>query len=120
MTGIHAPENDWRTILTDKDSFFKHANARAVPEDLTNVIWQALQAPTLTPAYSNVKAKLSRELAESPTLDEFISAIHQSPSGSAAGITGVSYNMLKTAPDDVIKEIHRLLVKLWTSKHIPG
>ena len=89
-TGIHAPENDWRTILTDKDSFFKHANARAVPEDLTNVIWQSLQAPTLTPAYSNVKAKLSRELAEAPTLDEFLSAIHQSPSGSAAGITGVS------------------------------
>ena len=112
LTGIHAPENDWRTILTDKDSFFKHAKARADPEDITNVIWQSLQAPTLTPAYSNVKAKLSRELTEAPTLDELISAIHQSPSGSAAGITGVSYNMLKTAPDDVLKEIHRLLVKL--------
>jgi hypothetical protein len=94
LTGIHAPENDWRTLLTDKETFFKHADSRAVPEDLTSVIWQAVQAPTCTPAYSNVKLKLSRELAEAPTLDEFRSAIHQSPSGSAAGITGVSYNIL--------------------------
>ena len=47
--GIHSPTTDWRSIFSDKDRFFEHARARAVPDESTSIIWEAIRQPMEDP-----------------------------------------------------------------------
>ena len=54
-----------------------------------------------------------------PTLAEFEEAIQKSKSNSSAGMTGVSYNMLKKLPAVLVSRLHYCLARLWTSGATP-
>ena len=47
--GIHSSTTEWRSIFSDKDRFFEHARARAVPDDSTSIIWEAIRQPMEDP-----------------------------------------------------------------------
>ena len=53
-----------------------------------------------------------------PTLQKFRTAIAYSKKDSAAGLTGLSYNMLKIAPLSAITAIHDCLTAMWVDKEI--
>ena len=89
----------------------RHA-AWNIPEEYMDIIWTALH-----------KRKIPRNslsaIAECPSLLEFRKAIALSKKDSAAGLSGLSYNMLKIAPLPVITAIYDCLCALWVNKEVP-
>ena len=55
-----------------------------------------------------------------PTFEEFIDSNRASTSGSAAGIIGASYSMLKAAPTEILEDISKSILMLWRELHIPN
>ena len=53
-----------------------------------------------------------------PTMEEFRAATASLPPNSAAGTTGLTYNMMKRWPLSVLTEAHRALVAQWTELYI--
>ena len=62
---------------------------------------------------------MSKVLTEVPTLAEFSSVIKKGVGGRAAGMTGLTYGLMKIWPDAVIKMVYELLVKQWNSSTMP-
>ena len=120
QTGIHAQEMDWSTIITDADRFRSHAMARAVPPHLTELIWKAVQYPITHHHSEAFRRRLTDLLNIDPTFEEFVDFIKASTAGSAAGITGASYNMLKAAPIEILEDIYNAMLRLWRQRHIPN
>ena len=89
----------------------RHA-AWNIPEEYMDIIWTALH-----------KRKIPRNflsaIAECPSLLEFRKAIALSKKDSAAGLSDLSYNMLKIAPLPVITAIYDCLCALWVNKEVP-
>ncbi len=56
---------------------------------------------------------------EAPTEQEFIDHIRRSPSNSAGGETGLTYNMMKKWSSRTISWAHKHLVTLWKANHTP-
>ena len=50
---------------------------------------------------------------------EFEEAIRKSRTNSSAGMNGVSYNMLKRLPPELVTNLHTCLVHMWEHKAIP-
>ena len=119
QSGIHSNTEDWRTIFSDKVKFFAHARSRAVPDELTAIIWEAVRQPMEDPRARELSDRLAEELRAPPTFEEFHSSIKYASAGSAAGLTGASYNMLKSSPEHVLRDIYGVLAKLWDNKTIP-
>ena len=117
--GIHAATTDWKTVFSDREAFFEHGRRRAVPEELTSLVWEAIQQPSTETGFGPLKEQLEEQLRHAPTFDEFCESIKMASVGSAAGLTGASYNMLKTAPEHVLRDIYDILSRLWTTKHVP-
>ena len=55
-----------------------------------------------------------------PTEAEFLNLCRRSKKrGKSASISGLTYNMVKHWPEELIKHVYALLMKLWEHKHIP-
>jgi len=52
-------------------------------------------------------------------MEEFVGAIKASESGSAPGMSGLSYSMIKLWPEHVVKGIYEALVRTWVDKSTP-
>jgi hypothetical protein len=117
-TGIHANSN-WQEIFTDEEAFKAHAVRQAIPTHLSDILWKAVKAPYTHPGMAWAQEKMREALTEAPTFGEFWSAICASSAGSSAGISGLSYNMLKKTPEPVLRDIFDTLVLLWPSKAVP-
>jgi hypothetical protein len=71
------------------------------------------------PRARELSDRLADELRCPPTFEEFQASIKHASAGSAAGLTGASYNMLKSSPEHVLRDIYNTLAKLWDNKTIP-
>ena len=60
--------------------------------------------------------QLKEAFADAPTLDELAESIRRAKTNSSAGMNGVSYNMLKKLPSDLIANIHYCLTRIWAEK----
>ena len=75
-----------------------------IPEQTLQAVWKAFQLKVTTP---------QNELSSPPTLEEFYAPIRHLKSNSAPGISGLSYNMIKTWPHDVVYEVYCNLLAMW-------
>jgi hypothetical protein len=59
---IHAITTDWKTVFSDREAFFDHGRRRAVPEELTNLLWEAIQQPSMETGFDPLKQQLEEQL----------------------------------------------------------
>ena len=67
--------------------------------------------------------KIEEDMAEAlrvpPSLEEFEEGIKRAKVNSSAGMNGVSYNMLKKLPGNLVKSLHYCLTRLWNKEYVP-
>jgi hypothetical protein len=86
---------DWREVLDSFPSFYSAVAHTGVPENLCHLIYCAiLQNPGRTEAHEHLLAAF----ATVPTFEEFTSQVRSLRNNSAPGMSGCSYNMIKSWP----------------------
>ena len=114
--GPEGPEVPWATLLHDRNHLLAHTARRGIPNDIGHLLWQAL---TDVPGVDHVRADLTRELANPPSLEEFNGIIAGHRGSTTPGATGLTYNMVKGWPAPVRVFAHRCLVELWGQPATP-
>ena len=83
-------------------------------EELRGLNWDALQSTRLkldkSSARGSFRDKMSKALNQVSTLAEFSAVLKKGEGGSTAGMTGLTYNLMKIRTDEVIKAVYNLLV----------
>ena len=62
---------------------------------------------------------LAQTLRKPPTIEEFTNNLKKCKENSAPGPTGLSYNMIKEWPEDLLKKVYEILAELWETQAIP-
>jgi hypothetical protein len=77
---------------------------RGIPEPVWEAVYEGLKGKILTPAYF---------LEVTPTWEEFQEAVKRCKHGTAAGVSGFTYNMLKGLSDRMLKRLYEALMMVW-------
>ena len=94
-----------------------YAAEKNVPSHLGEIIWDSLiQTSAIR---TTIDTELSNKLAAPPCLEEFEKAIKFSPSISAPGPSGLSYQHMKLWTDVTVRWVHRRLCDIWSSHSVP-
>ena len=93
------------------------------PLDLRELIWTAMQSTRGTldesDGSSTLRDRMSDILNTVPTLKDFADIIRRGTGGKAAGMTGLTYQLMKVWPDRVIERVYELMVMQWNSDSLP-
>ena len=65
-------------------------------------------------------ADLTELFSKPPSLADFQAAIARKRGGSTGGMSGLTYEMVKHWPDDVVYMVYDLIVAMWTDKTVPS
>ena len=110
---IYSPDADWRLLVdSDEPAFVRQYAHLGIPPDLLTLLWKATRL--LQPPIG-----LTDSLSLAPTWEEFNSAILHSAKDSSAGMSGLSYNMIKCWPTHFREAAYSALVSLWNSSGTP-
>ena len=118
-TGIHSPDIHWPSIITDKQLFEKHGADQMIPPHLVEVLWTAVTHPAQQPQYQEAQEAIKVALDHPPSFARFKYALQHGKTKSSPGPSGLTYTMMKHWPDEVLKSIYDLLVRLWNTKSHP-
>ena len=88
----------------------------AVPSDVIAILGKAFSQRE---KFQQAQECIIREMDKPIIFDDFLKMIKRARSKSAGGITGLSYGMLKLAPDTLLNFLFDLSTNLWIEKHIP-
>ena len=81
----------WNTAVDSEEAFLEATATPGVPEDLRQKLYPSLRHD----AYPQANTGMRASFAVPPTLEEFTPAITSLPNNSAAGPTGLTYNVMK-------------------------
>ena len=110
---LPAYSTEWKDQILSWEGFQTSFADIPVPIDMKRRIWAALSRRC--PRLEEAEALLS-----SPILyEDFESAIKSAPTDSAAGMSGLSYNMIKQWPKPLKIAAYNALAKIWEDKSIP-
>ena len=112
MDTLHSID-DWRPHLQNYDDFRASYPNSKVPDHLMRQIFVAMQDVDNA---QTVRSQLTEELSAPPTYDEFEKKLRNLKGYSSPGPSGLSYNMLKKAPDTAVKELYKCLKQMWVNK----
>jgi hypothetical protein len=105
--------DDWMPIITDRQRFMLiHSNSN-IPQWCLDTAFDALQ---VKPGALQVRSTLSVSLEPPPTVEDLYKSIRHTKTNSAPGPSGLSYNMLKSFPREMVEYVHSLLAHYW----LPG
>ena len=91
------------------EAFRRRYAAHHIPEEVTGMLWKALRLKT---------DRVFDEVAVCPSFVEYCSAISHLPKDSAAGISGLSYNM-KILPPTLSRAMYEAVAEIWRNREIP-
>ena len=111
---LHTAE-DWQTPLASLQAFQDSVRHTGVPEWTTVLLYDAI---TNIPDRDATEAEMAGLFAEPPSYSAFCRAITNAKKGSAPGVSGLSYNMIKSWPDQCKQVAYDCLVRQWRDKHI--
>ena len=74
--------------------------------------WTALQPVAAPNGFADT-------VSANPTIEEFKNAIQAARGGSAPGLSGLSYSMIKLWPERIVVEMYSALTRLWNTKSTP-
>ena len=94
-------EGDYFEGHSESDTaFLPDTNYTGVPDELRRLIHRAIRQ---VPKREVITNELKEAFAEAPTLDELSEAIRKAKTMSSAGMNGVSYNMQKNSPGNLLR-----------------
>ena len=68
---------------------------------------------------STLRDRMSDILNTVPTLEDFTLIIRRGTGGKAAGMSGLTYQLMKVWPAKVIEHVYNLMVMQWNSNSLP-
>ena len=107
-------EEDWKTSLSSLEKFQTDVAHTGVPTWASEVIYDAI---TNMPDRAETEAELAVLFASPPSYEEFCKAIKHGKNGSAPGMSGLSYNMIKAWPASCKQAAYDCLERQWKDKH---
>ena len=120
-SSIHVPPSG-STILTHATNILQDpeylkalATGTGVPDKYIDLFHQAI-TPTIT---SPIQTQMATSLNTPPTMAEFESQIKRISRDSTPGPSGLTYNMIKAWPSEVVSAAHSALTEIWERKMIP-
>jgi hypothetical protein len=113
---IRSSSASWQHLLEDSlDNFLTRYAHLNIPEHILTILYTALQPPLPSPELELFQSSVM----VLPSYDEFLAAIRTCRRGSAGGISGLTYNMVKAWPDKVKELAYALLSECWANNIIP-
>jgi hypothetical protein len=112
----------WNDIFSNREAFMGRTGETGVPQDLREVIWAAIENSEMEGKKRQVKMELDRELdpGAPPSFEEYEAQVKRSSKGGkAAGPSGVTYDMLRMAPEECRKRLYGKLVGTWATLKYP-
>ena len=107
---------DWKAALDSFSSFYATVEHTGVPEDICHLIYCAiLQNPGRTEAHEHLLSVFSTI----PTFEEFTSQVRSLRNNSTPGMSGCSYNMIKSWPEPVLRAAYDCIAIFWQDTTIP-
>ena len=103
---------DWQPFVKSRVLFGSAYADSNISTHLLDKVWEALQRQ---PEADAVESDLTHSLRDPPSLAEFKHGIQMSKSSSAPGMSGLSYNMLKSLPDRATEYYHACFAQFWIS-----
>ena len=88
-----------------------------IPQWCLDIIHAALQPK---PQADMVRQQLDTALRDPPSLAEFKKGIQKCKTNSAPGMSGLSYNMLKSLPENAIEYVYDKLCFFWQTTEVPA
>ena len=118
--GFHDSSADHHRLLHDCAYFINCHQPTGIPQALLRTIWTSLQAPLADiHARSNRDSLLTADieaLGHTPTFCEFQRTLKATPTHSAPGPSGLTYNMIAALPAPHLRALYDHLVVLWTHR----
>ena len=113
--GFHVNTQPHDSLLADYATFQTAHSSTGIPAHLLRCIWEAMVRPLakLADPTSTILQDQSA-LLSTPSFEEFCTHLSQTPIRSAAGPSGLTYNMLAALPDSLRLHLYHHLVHLWT------
>ena len=106
----------WEEGFQDWSAFYKAQQSTNVPKRLLRKIWQAM---TTVPDLPALQQDMLQTLDTAPTYSQFRHAISGLPKGKAAGMDGLTYDMMKAWPDSFTHAAYDTLLTLRRDKDVP-
>ena len=116
--GFHDPKCDHKRLITDKDYFLQEHACTNIPVPLLTTIWDSLHFPH-EQFFANPTEEVRNDIAHlsaTPTYEEFLTGLTSTPSKSAPGPSGLTYNMIASLPPEHLKHLYDHLAHLWTTR----
>ena len=107
---------DWPRALTDHNAFITMCGKQQLPANVAQKLWESVSK---RPENSIHFAHFKSSVMMTPTIEEFMEVVKSSKSGSAAGMSDLSYDMVKAWPKETMQAVHQSLAQLWENKTIP-
>jgi hypothetical protein len=104
---------DWEPIVSDRSRFMDIHRDSNIPQWCLDNVFLALQ---IKPQAYQVHDILSVTLADPPSIEDLYKSIRCAKTNSAPGPSGLSYNMLKSMPREMVEQLHTWLALLWQSR----
>jgi hypothetical protein len=118
--GFHDPHCDHNQLLNDETYFIQQHTCTGVPLALLSTLWKSLQAPiarfgSRLPTNSTLQQDID-SISATPSFNEFTTTLRSMPTKSAAGPSGLTYNMIASLPPDHLLALYKHMVTLWDKR----
>jgi hypothetical protein len=109
------PLSPWLEHDSTWEDFKTTHQDKRIPLELLELLWKASKTKDVATDFRN------DDLITAPTLDELQAAIKHTKSFSTGGVSGLTNNMMKCWPVELVTQVHDALCKLWTdNRKIPN
>ena len=108
-------DSDWQASMSSLATFQAAVGHTGVPDWASAVVYDAM---TNVPDRDATEAEMAALFASPPSYSDFCRAITRSKKGSAPGMSGLSYNMIKSWPEGCKQAAYDCLSRQWEDKHI--
>ena len=106
--------SDWQGAVASLEAFQSTIEHTNTPKWASEIIYDAM---TNNPQRESTANELQLLLANPPSNAEFLEAIKHLHTGSAPGMSGCSYNMIKMWPDSCKQIAYDCLARQWEDKY---
>ena len=98
---------NWRQSLGSFAAFYASVSHTGVPEDLCHLIYCAILQ---NPGRAEAQNHLATVFSTAPTFEEFNTKVRSLRNNSAPGMSGCSYNMIKSWPEPALRAAYDCIV----------
>ena len=113
---IHHSDFDWKGCTEEVKPLMDIARGMNIPVSVASTIADAFQE---VPRAYLVRAQLEDELPTPHTFAEFYHELKNKPNNKSGGVSGSTYENMKSWSDAHLLEIYENIAKLWGSKYVP-